>query len=307
MSGKARLPYWSDAQLTADAEQSRARFREQRMQEPLEQYLELFEHYRQVVEELIEWTVDLTELRAHAPDILVIPDLLTAVRFLASPFISEDDLKILGETTLSPQGLTKDSSAGAGRVVDVVMLGLDRNRFPWVGESRTPTDFERLAAVISTAALIATQRVQTMRRNSSKSDQEAMVAAYLVEQGFTEVPTRTISTLADLPKPGEFCGEALFGTRKADLVVRAWDGRAMPIECKVSNSSTNSVKRLNNDAAVKAVVWLQEFGHLTAMPAALLAGVFKVGNLKSAQDQGLTIFWEHGLDALGSFLDATRR
>ena len=28
----------------------------------------------------------------------------------------------------------------------------------------------------------------------------------------------------------------------------------MPIECKVSNSAVNSVKRLNNDAAVKRVV-----------------------------------------------------
>nr|BAF45393.1 restriction nuclease [Rhodococcus rhodochrous] len=277
------------------------------MQEPLEQYLELFERYRQVVEELIEWTVDLTQIRLYAADILVKTDFLTVVRFLASPFISEDDLKILAETTLSPKGLTDDGSAGAQRVVDVVMLGLDRNRFPWVGENRTPTDIERLTAVISTAALIATQRVQTMRRNSSKDEQEEMVASYLVSQGFTQVATRAVNSLADLPAPGEFCREAMFGTRKADLVVRAWDGRAMPIECKVSNSSTNSVKRLNNDAAVKAVVWLQEFGQLTAIPAALLAGVFKVGNLKSAQNQGLTIFWEHGLDALGTFLEATKK
>lgn len=35
-------------------------------------------------------------------------------------------------------------------------------------------------------------------------------------------------------------GESLFGTRKADLVIRLYDGRAMPTECKVSNSSTNS-------------------------------------------------------------------
>lgn len=304
---RAQPPKWTDEQFELNVEESEARFREQRMQEPLEQYLELFEYYRQVVEELIECTVDLTQLRVHASDLLVKRDFLTAVRFLASPFISEDDLKILAETTLSPKALTNNGGAGAGRVVDVVMLGLDRNRFPWVGEDRNPTDFERLTAVISTAALIATSRVQTMRRNSSKDEQEEMVAAYLVEQGFTQVAPRTIHSLADLPDPGEFCREALFGSRKADLVVRAWDGRAMPIECKVSNSSTNSVKRLNNDAAVKAVIWLNEFGNLTAMPAALLAGVFKVGNLKAAQEQGLTIFWEHGLHALGSFLEATRR
>jgi hypothetical protein len=29
----------------------------------------------------------------------------------------------------------------------------------------------------------------------------------------------------------------------------------MPIECKVSNSKANAVKRLNNTAAVKAAVW----------------------------------------------------
>lgn len=304
---RAQPPKWPDDQFERDADESKSRFREQRMQEPLEQYLELFEHYRQIVEELIEWTVDLTQLRQYAADILIKPDFLTAVRFLASPFISEDDLKILAETTLSPKGLTDDGSAGAGRVVEVVLLGLDRNRFPWVGENRLPTDSERLTAVIATAALIATQRVQTMRRNSSKDEQEEMVAAYLLGQGFTQVAPRAIESLADLPAPGEFCREAMFGSRKADLVVRAWDGRAMPIECKVSNSSTNSVKRLNNDAAVKAVIWLNEFGNLTAMPAALLAGVFKVGNLKAAQDQGLTIFWAHGLEALGTFLEATEK
>ena len=52
----------------------------------------------------------------------------------------------------------------------------------------------------------------------------------------------------------------MFGGRKADFVVCLYDGRKMPLECKVSNSSTNSVKRLNNDAAVKAVRWIQGFG-----------------------------------------------
>ena len=44
----------------------------------------------------------------------------------------------------------------------------------------------------------------------------------------------------------------MLGTRKADVLVGLHDRRLMPIEAKVSNSFTNSIKRLNNDAAVKA-------------------------------------------------------
>jgi hypothetical protein len=67
----------------------------------------------------------------------------------------------------------------------------------------------------------------------------------------------------------------MFGSRKADVVIGLWDGRKMALECKVSNSELNSIKRLNNDAAMKAVEWRKEFGALGVEPGALLAGVFK--------------------------------
>jgi hypothetical protein len=81
----------------------------------------------------------------------------------------------------------------------------------------------------------------------------------------------------------------------------------MPIECKVSNSSTNSVKRLNNDAAVKAGIWLDELGSRQIVPVAVLSGVFKVHNLEQAQERNLTLFWAHKLDDMRSFIQATRR
>lgn len=299
-------PQWSEVQFAEDIAKSRALFAEARMQEPLEQYIDRFEEFRLAVEELIEGTVDLTLLKDHAVELLVRPEMLTTIRFLASPWISEDDLKVLADTTLSQQRLRADDGAGAYRVIDTILAGLDRNRFPWVSEDRNPTAAEREVAVISTAALIATERVRTARRNESKDEQEELVTAYLISRGFTQVPTRTISTLIDAPAPGEFCRESMFGSRKADLIVRLGDGRVMPIECKVSNSSTNSVKRINNDAAVKAVAWIAEFGKLGAVPAAVISGVFKVHNLVSAQTAGLTIFWSHALDELGKFLEATK-
>jgi hypothetical protein len=298
-------PHWSQAELETDLAVAIARFREVRMQEPLEQYLEAFDQYRAAVEDLIEGTVDLSLLNDQAVDFLTDQHLLTAVRYLASPGISEDDLKVLAEAVLSPRRLWADPEM-ARRVVSTVMLGLDRNRFPWVSEDREPTDAERETAIVSTAALIATQKVQTARRNEAKDEQENAVAEHLLSIGFTEVPRRTVTNVYHLPPPGSFCRESLFGSRKADLIVRLWDGRTMPCECKVSNSSTNSVKRLNNDAAVKAKTWLQEFGTSNVVPAAVLSGVFKVHNLLAAQSDGLTLFWAHRLNAMTDFIDNTR-
>lgn len=303
---KAAQPLrWTREQLEGDVATAKAYFREMRTHEPLEQYLEVFDEYRGAVADLIEGTVDLTQLSEQAVDHLTEPNLLIAVRYLASPPISEDDLKVLAEAVLSPSRLRKDPDM-ARRVVEIVMMGLDRNRFPWVSEDREPTDAERETAITSTTALMATQRVQTDRRSSAKNEQEDAVAARLRTNGFQEVPRRPVTNVSLAPAPGEFCREVVFGTRKADLVVRLWDGRTMPLECKVSNSATNSVKRVNNDAAVKAKTWISEFGTSNVVPAAVLAGVFKVHNLESAQADGLTLLWAHNLDAMIEFIESTR-
>lgn len=299
-------PRWTLDELAADAGDSRAVFREERTQEPLEQYLEIYDECSVVVENLIESTVDLTELRDTAYDVLMDDwGSIDAIRYLASPPISMDDLKELVDSVISPTQLKKDPGL-ARRVVDTVLLGLDRQRFPWLTEEREPTAAERATAVVATSALIATQRLQTKRRNESKSSQESIVKDRLKAEGFKEIPSRDIATYSKAPAPGEFCGESKVAGRKADIVVTLWDGRVMPIECKVSNSSTNSVKRLNNDAAAKAVTWLQKFGTENIVPAAVVGGVFKTHNLKSAQDDGLTIFWGHNLDSLIAFIESTR-
>ena len=298
-------PKWTAEEFEREAAQAIRHFRETRMHEPLEAYLDYVEEYRRQVETLIEETVDLTRLSNLAVELLTNPQRLTAIRYLASPAISEDDLKVLADAALTPKRLNAAPDM-ARRVIETVLMGLDRERFPWVAESREPTESERATAVVSTAALIATQKVQTGRRNEAKKTQEGAVADALRAAGFTEAPTRAVTNMSHLPAHGEFCAEALFGSRKADLIVRLWDGRVMPTECKVSNSSTNSVKRLNNDAAVKARTWIQEFGTVTCVPAAVLSGVFKTRNLISAQNDGLTLFWAHGLDRMISFINSTR-
>lgn len=298
-------PRWTREQLEHGLLKAKEQFRQERMQEPLEAYLDAFDRYHGCVENLLKASIDLVQLESTAVEILTQPDLLEAFRYLAGPPLSADDLKTVSEAVLSPTRLRSDP-AMVRRIVDIVRIGLDRRRFPWIAEGREPTAEERGAAVLASAVLMATSRVSTGRRSESKNAQEQHVEDALTCLQMKKVGTRNISTLNLAPRPGEFCREAMLGERKADFTVGLWDHRIMAIECKVSNSSTNSVKRLNNDAAVKAEIWYRDFGTKQIVPVALLSGVYKIHNLESAQNRGLTLFWAHDLAALTAFIAQTK-
>ena len=221
---------------------------------------------------------------------------------MPGPPISEDDLKVLAEASLSPSRLRQDPQMAA-RVLDVVKTALDRRRFPWVIEEREPSGSEKNAAIVASAALLAASRVGTDRRNEGKERQELMVRDALIGRKWTQVSPRPVATFNQAPSPGEFCRESLLVTSKADFLVGLRDRRIMAIECKVSNSSTNSVKRLNREAAGKAEKWIYEFGVRNVVPVAVLSGVYKLHNIKSAQERGLTLYWAHDLAQLLDWID----
>ena len=298
-------PRWTAEQLDEARLAAMERFRQERLEESPEQYVEAFDDYRGAVEDLLETTVDLEELETAGLEVLTDPALLEALRYLAGPPISEDDLKTLAEATLSPSRVKAEPDM-ARRIIDTIITALDHRRFPWIMDGREPEPAEREAAALASAALMATQRLATSRRNEGKTAQEQAVEDALVAEQFEKVAPRRITTLAQAPDAGQFCRETMFGGRKADFVIGLWDGRKMPLECKVTNSSTNSIKRLNNDAAVKAGVWVKEFGTAQTVPAAMLSGVFKLHNLEDAQKHELTLFWAHDLAAFVSWVRETQ-
>jgi len=144
-------PRWTEQDFERDAAEAILHFRQTRMHEPLEAYLDHFEKYRRQVESLIEETADLTGLTGftdptgrvrlddRAVELLTGPERLTTIRYLASPAISEDDVKVLADAVLSPKRLRADPGM-ARRVIGTVLLGLDRERFPWGGEGRDPPE-----------------------------------------------------------------------------------------------------------------------------------------------------------------------
>lgn len=300
-------PRWSTKQLELDALTSAGLFRDER----LEGSAQWEGHFQTALDEFEQLFATLEDLRADG-DVLARwseafrKKLGRALGYLAGPPISNDDLKVVADVdSLAPGVISKnrDALVRVFRVIDEV---LDVHRFPWVRESRTPGPHERRAAILSSAVLMATQRIATERRNTGKNTQEERLKEYLRSLGFTEVPTASIDTIVHGPQAMQFCAEAKLDERKADVILRLHDTRLMAFECKVSNSSTNSVKRLNNDAAAKAVAWTKQFGTKQVVPAALLAGVFKVHNLEQAQDTGLALFWSHDLDKVGEFIESTR-
>ena len=301
---RAEPPRWSDQQLADQLMIASAAFREERIREPVEQYREVFDGYAARVRALLVGTNNLTNW-ADAVEIILSDHVgLEALRYLAGPPISADDLKTLAEASLAPSRLRNDPEM-ATRVLKVVLASLDAKRFPWVAEQRHPDETELHAAALASASLMAKQRVETDRRTLAKATQEGQVADYLVAIGLTQVGRRDVSTHADAPGHGAFCAECLFGDDKADLLAHLYDGRLMPIECKVSNSATNSVKRLK-EAQNKARRWLDAFGTRQIVPGAVLSGVYKKHNLVQAQEAGLTIFWAHDLAPLGDFINSTK-
>ena len=298
-------PDWSAEQLSAGITKAIALFRQERMNEPLEAYREFFDEYRDAVEDLLETSIDLAQTDSAIEQILTDKKLLEAFRYLAGPPISLDDLKILAEASFSRKRIKADPEM-VQRILGVVSEVLDNRRFPWVGEKREPTEAERTAAVIASAALIANSRTGTLRRNKGQKDQEAMVRQGLLARDFKEMKRRKVVTLADAPPPGHFCPESILGATRADFVLGLWDHRVMGIECKVSNSSVNSFKRVNHEAAGKAASWLAKFGTNGVVPVAVLSGVYNLGNLVEAQTRGLTLFWAHDLNQLLDWIESTR-
>jgi hypothetical protein len=296
-------PRWDDAQLHSDRIKAIDIFRDERLLEPLERFGEEFEKYEDALNNLLESTVDLTQILPQAVNVMADKASFEVVRYLAAPPVSKDDLLVIAKVESASAKSLRKNPADATAMVRTVLDVLDRKRFPWVMEGRDPTEQERQAAVLASAVLVATQRVQTLRRNEGKQAQEEQVRQALLANGYTQVARRTINTLSKAPDPGEFCLESALAGRKGDLIVRLQDGRVMPIECKVSNSFTNSIKRLNNDAAVKAVHWTKEFGPRNIVPTAVLSGAFKLSNLQFGQTSNLTLFWAHDLDRMINWIN----
>ena len=162
----AKARHWSAEELATDAAAAVAEFRARRLGEPLQRYLDAYDASVGVNQSLI---ARLTEVLASADTTGEFLQTLwateagrTAFRYVGAPPISEDDLTTLAEAKLSAVA-AQDLAGKRRRLVEVMRAIADPRRFPWIAQQRAPTPSELHAAVLATTALMASQRVQTLR------------------------------------------------------------------------------------------------------------------------------------------------
>jgi hypothetical protein len=298
--GFAKPPRWSKEQLSKASAAAVEAFIRERIEEPTQQYEDLFRDLLPRIRELFSATDDLKKITGgvFAAD----KSLVEVARYVCGPPISADDLRTLVGDKLNRKLVPPET---AKRVASTLTRARDRIRFPWIDEGRAALKAEREAAMRGTAGLLAVEKLRTKRRGESSRRQEQAVVQALQDAKFTLVkrPSRNIDT-PDALKRGSFTREIQLAGVKSDVLVRMRDGRLLAIECKVSNSAVNSFKRLNHETGNKAAVWRGEFGR-QVVTAAVLSGVFNPPNLVDAQDnRGIFILWETDLRPLKAFLAA---
>ncbi len=299
---------WTSAEIEADCVKAKADFRVRRTAGPLDDYLREFPSAKSAADNIV---ANLSRILAIPADQKLLASIVadqanfTALRYLAAPPISEDDLDTLLGSSLSATALRANATL-ADELVGLLKLSLDPKRFPWIATGKPPTATQLSAAKLASAVAAAIARVQTKRRGDEKEALEKDIEALLQGLGWKKVarPGTAIKLLASGPKPGEYISHCTLGEDNMDFVVGLKHGRTLAIEAKASNSEVNSRKRLNKEVVVDAQHLQGHFG-TQVVSATALRGVFKPEYVVTAQSTPLIIFWGHRLDDLKSFLSAT--
>lgn len=290
----ASPPTWTVEELEAGRAEAERRFVSERTEEGPRAYVALYRTIDPKVRDVLGTTNDLRDLTGEL--FRADPEIWGLTRYLCAPPISEEDL-----WTLSGRKFKRVPADAADRVAEVIRQVLDPVRFPWVAEDREPDQHEREAAIIATTALLTRERLHTQRRGTSSARQEAAVAAVLKSAEYELDTDRSEIWVLDALMRGYFTRERKVAGAKCDVPVRLRDGRLLAIECKISNGPKNSWKRLNREVGGKAERWRARFGG-QVLTAAVVAGSYDLSCLRTAQADGVHVFWEHDLEPLMSFV-----
>jgi hypothetical protein len=148
---------------------------ERRLREGGEPYEKAFTGRLKILRRLFAETDDLRRLSS----VSIAPPYAAAVRYLAAPPVSADDLKTFAA---SDRFKELPETRRQGQIVDAM---LDTLRFPWILAKRVPTPSERDRALRWTAGLWAVETIRTGRRSEESREQEQTVRRLVEDAGFT--------------------------------------------------------------------------------------------------------------------------
>lgn len=192
----------------------------------------------------------------------------------------------------------------AALVAEAFLAMRDIRLLPWLSEKRSPSDEEIQRVVTAVTPLLASQIHMTAKRTASSADQEGAVVELLMAKNWERLPSRLVDRGAILAA-SQFMKKTKFATttrpQEVDIACGLGGTLVLAMECKVSNDTTNSVKRIN-DVLKKASAWRDHWGSFVK-PAALLQGTIGYKDVQRLIHAGVTVFWSHDLPRFERWID----
>lgn len=195
-------------------------------------------------------------------------------------------------------------AAKAASVAEAFLAMRDIRLLPWLSENRSPSVDEVRHVVTAVTPLLASQIYLTAKRTASSADQEEAVVALLNAKDWERLPSRLVDRGAILAAR-QFMKKTKFATttrpQEVDIACGLGATMVLAMECKVSNDTTNSVKRIN-DVLKKATAWRDHWGSFVR-PAALLQGTIGYKDVQRLVHAGVAVFWSHDLRRFERWID----
>lgn len=233
---------------------------------------------------------------------------MTVLRHLLAPPISQDQFRLLAKSWIKATEKNGNpiKKPAAEQIAFVFEERRDRRLTPWLTAQRDPRRAELLGTLGAIGPLIASQRFSTARRNRLAERQEQDAIAVLEQRNWERQQSRLITTGGAL-RQRQFMHKARFKSGKKenqeiDIACGLGDTYILAVECKVTNDETNSIKRMN-DILKKATAWRAHWGNYV-IPAAILEGNIKFGDVERLLEAQIEVFWSHRLDLFADWLEA---
>lgn len=306
---------WTEQELAADAKTSTDVFVARRRTERARREQAIAKHVPEYRQEFLDLLAATDGLRSITGSSLQNRRLLRAARFVAIPFISDDDLDSL--TGASLKGWMQQKTEKGSRPSDVdfdaaaeiIAQQLDPYRAPWIAKDRPPTKAEVERFLAGSITVRLNSRLGSLRRSEAATRQEQAVRDALAEAGYAEFKGRSktlVDPRAEMPE-GTFSPAArLLAGASVDVPIRLKAGHStgltfIALEAKDTNSAVNSRKRLI-EVMEKATAWNSAGLPYDFRTGAVVSGVLPLRRLVEAQDRGVWLFWEHRLEDLTALL-----
>lgn len=231
---------------------------------------------------------------------------MLVLRQMLAPPLSQDQFAIVCKaySKSAENGDRPLAADKAEQIAEAFLAMRDVRLLKWLSENRAPEAEEVGRVVHAVTPLLAAQLHLTAKRTASSAVQEEAVVALLAAKNWERLPSRLVDRGAVLGAR-QFMKKTKFATttrpQEVDIACGLGATMVLAMECKVSNDTTNSVKRVN-DVLKKATAWREHWGSFV-QPAALLQGTIGYKDVQRLIHAGVNVFWSHDLPRFERWID----